>query len=560
MTNAAWFLLLPLILPFVAPARLARRFRGIEHVLRAAARRPILSALIVGFASFCVGPLVAHYGQWPYPTIHDEFSYLLASDTFAHGRVTNPPHRLWQHFESMHILLQPTYASKYPPAQGLFLALGQVLFGMPIVGVWLNNALATLAAIWMLRGWMPYRWAIFGGFLMGAHPLMIAWGQCYWGGSAAVLGGCLLVGAWPRVAKHRDVGAAFLGAAGIAILANSRPYEGLVLTVAIGGCQAVSWLRSRAPGIVHLLLGAAGPLAAVLILTAVCMAYLNYRVTGHVDRLPYQEHAQQYATVPPFLWEKPYPEPEYRHAELKQLYADWEAESYREQRTFAGFLAGCRDKFVVYFNAAFSTPLMLLSLLAAPWILRSRRYRPAVLVLVLFTLALMPETFLQQHYAAPAAGLVNLLCVQGLRYIRCLRRPRAFVGRSLVRLAFVLSLVSTGLYVAKMEQDLAGNQFMIQRMDIEKRVRAVRGNHLVIVKYGKEHNIHEEWVYNGADIDHSRIIWARDMGEKDNQALERYYHDRHIWQLIVGAVPGGTRLVELGPLIIPANRKDPGKR
>ena len=91
-------------------------------------------------------------------------------------------------------------------------------------------------------------------------------------------------------------------------------------------------------------------------------------------------------------------------------------------------------------------------------------------------------------------------------------------------------------------------------------LRAVRGNHLVLVKYGKEHNIHEEWVYNGADIDHSRIIWARDMGDKDNQALERYYGDRHRWQLIVGAVPGGTRLVELGPLIIPVNRKDPAKR
>ena len=181
----AWLLMLPLILPFIAPGdsgQALSRHRGYCEQ----ASPTLSSACMLALADLCLGPLLAHFGQWPYPSIHDEFSYLLAADTYAHGRLANPPHPLWKHFESMHILVQPTYASKYPPAQGLILAAGQVLFRMPIAGVWLSNALATLGAIWMLRGWMPYRWAFLGGFLLASHPLMIAWGQSYWGGSAAV--------------------------------------------------------------------------------------------------------------------------------------------------------------------------------------------------------------------------------------------------------------------------------------------------------------------------------------------------------------------------------------
>jgi hypothetical protein len=546
MTKAAWILLPVLILPFFAPIRFARRFRVFELLLRGAARRPYFSVCCLGFASLCLGPLIAHFGQWPIPLIHDEFSYLLASDTFAHGRLTNPPHEMWRHFESPHILQQPTYASKYPPMQGLFLAFGQAIFGMPIVGVWLSNALAVMASVWMLRGWMPYRWAFLGGFLLGAHPTMILWGQSYWGGSVAVLGGCLLVGAWPRVATGRSVSAAFLGAVGIAILANSRPYEGLVLTLSIGCCQLVSWLRARAPGILILLRNVVVPAAAVLIPTACGMAYLNYRVTGHIDRLPYQEHAAQYSVAPPLLWQQPSPEPEYGHEELKKLYAEWEAEQYGEERTLAGFFAACQTKIVVYFNEAFATPLILLSLLGAPWVLRPRRFQVVVVVLLVFLLALLAETYVQIHYAAPAAGLVNLLCIQGLRYVRCLRRPRQFVGRNIVRLAFVLSLVTTGLYVAEYEQALANNRTVIQRQEIEKRIRSIPGNHLVIVTYGPHHDIHDEWVYNGADIDRSRIVWAHDLGEKADADLKWYFRNRHLWQVVVGAVPGGTRLVELG--------------
>ena len=139
----------------------------------------------------------------PIPSFHDEFSYLLAADTFAHGRLTNPTPAAFTSFETFHTLMQPTYMSRYHPAQGLTLALGQVATGFPIVGVWLMMAFACVASLWLLRSVLPKRWAFWGSVALALHPQITAWSSCYWGGGVALAGGALVLGGAARIVQTR---------------------------------------------------------------------------------------------------------------------------------------------------------------------------------------------------------------------------------------------------------------------------------------------------------------------------------------------------------------------
>jgi hypothetical protein len=46
-----------------------------------------------------------------------------------------------------------------------------------------------------------------------------------------------------------------------------------------------------------------------------------------------------------------------------------------------------------------------------------------------------------------------------------------------------------------------------------------------------QHNVDHEWIYNAADIDSSKVVWARDMGDGQNQELLDYFRDRRVWRL-----------------------------
>jgi hypothetical protein len=62
-----------------------------------------------------------------------------------------------------------------------------------------------------------------------------------------------------------------------------------------------------------------------------------------------------------------------------------------------------------------------------------------------------------------------------------------------------------------------------------RQLEASAGRDLVIVRYLPGHNVHDEWVYNEADIDAAPVVWARDMGAEGNRDLLGYFENRQVW-------------------------------
>lgn len=512
------------------------------QALRAFVRRPSASLLVAGLAALGAAA-VATVLSPAIPLIHDEFSYLLQADTFLHGRLGNPPLPYWRHFDTMHVLQQPTYASKYPPLQGAILALGVLVAGRPYVGVWISFALACAALVWMLRAFVPPGWALTGGLLVAlAGQPVLDWGVSYWGGAGALLGGALVYGAGRRLledlrAPRARALALWLGA-GLALLSFSRPFEGAIASLPLAALLGVRLARRSAAGArARVLL----PLVCALALTGAANAYYDYRVTGSPWTLPYVLHARAYFPAPEFLFLSERPRPSYSDAALEVFHVGVAGVPYRERRDLAGFLVGAREKFLTYWTF-FPCAVLSLSLLGLVRAYRDRWVAAAGASLLLVAFALLVETYERPHYAAPALPLLVFLLVRGAAEIWKLRP--AWLWRALVAVVLAGSLAEQGLGGLAIASYKEASPLNV-RAHLEQALVESGGKHLVLVRYRPfpHHNPHEEWVYNGADLDAAPVIFARELAPERNRELIAHFADRTAWLLRpdLDAEPGAAQ-------------------
>ncbi|MGD1098326.1 MAG: hypothetical protein ABSB35_40885, partial [Bryobacteraceae bacterium] len=412
----------------------------------------------------------------------------------------------------------------------------QVLFGHPFFGCILSFLFFVTAVIWMLRAWVPPGFALLGGMLTAIEfGTGHYWLDSYWGGAIAAGASALVLGAVGRIRRTGRFTAAWPFSAGVVLLWCTRPFEGAFFVLASAALVAWELAKQRVA------LAGARSFAAVLLVcgafTVAGQAYLDWRVTGSALTLPYVQHIREYS-VAPMLWVQHLRTPTLETNAQVQHQAVLEVRLYEDRRNgIQGTLDWVREA-RDHLNGCVPVGLgavMILSLLF--WTDPAVRMLWVVLAVSGIPLAL--ETWVHLHYMSTVIVTLIALLFRVLWLSRKLRWNQRRIG--IVFSGFLLGAMFPLATVVNVwnawEEKVDPGPFVVARSRITRDLLARDGMHVVFVRYAPAREAGDDWVYNSADIDRQRLIWARDLGDERNMELIRYYPGRDFWILDADADP-----------------------
>jgi len=469
--------------------------------------------------------LLAHHPA-PSPATYQEYANLLGADTLRHFRLANPAEELAPFFETLGVLQEPTYSAVAPLAPALVLMLGWV-------GVLLSTAAFCALVYWMLRAWTTPLWALAGGVLAVIEfgPLN-GWMSSYTGGSLAAAAGCLVFGSLPRLrAAYRTRDAALLGV-GLGVVLLIQPYQYALLL----GCVILFFLRPS-PSLTR-----AVPVVIVSLVPAFALMLVqNKQVTGSWTTTPATLSQLQYGVPDSLTFQAP---PESDRDLTPQQDALYRAQlSYRDKdgESLRAFLL--RLEYRVRFYRFFFLPALYLILPFFLIELREYRLIWIALALAVFGIGINFVAAFDLAMLAPATGLFVLASVVGLQRLGRTNRQAAWLILALCGAHFVLWY---GLHVTDSSPMLRyetwdGINHPDEKAAFIAALAAAPGKQLVVVRYSERHPYQEEWVHNEADLGAAKVIWARDLGQEEDQKLREAFPGRTVWLLEPDQNPPGLR-------------------
>jgi len=412
----------------------------------------------------------------------------------------------------------------------------------------------------MLQGWLPPGWALLGGFFavirLGTFSY---WADSYWGGAVAATGGALVLGALPRIKRSPRLSDALLLGLGFTVLANTRPYEGLFLGLPVAVALAVWMFGKNHPPVNVVAQRFLAPLLLVVGLTGLAMGYYFWRTTGSPWLAPYllNQRAQRLVYFP---WQVPENLPQYHHAALRDFYAAVRKAGARSAADWVGAVTTVLLTPGFFFlGPALALPVLILVLIVPHglwWRDLSSKARFLLLVCATVLAAFMlPILRFLPHHAAPIAAAVLALDLLAMRRLRSQSWHGRPVGQFITRSVPIVCLLMLAVRIGAKPLGLpeprrwlgGGSPFAtwcslspanLERATVLAQLERMPGSHLALVRYGPHHPIDmHEWVYNEADINAAKVIWARDMGPAENQELIDYFPNRHVWLVEADETP-----------------------